>query len=378
MIKAVLDIVKSTQTYLPMGNHSFIQKNWFSENNYILQDHLKEAATKDQSLKSQRVLDLVSDAYSMFLKEAVNPGWHTLTREQRLEKVQRIKDAPQIVQRSREWYLNFSQVLTASEFSSIFGSMRQRRTLALSKASPKIDSNTSFRTACPTSEMTPVGWGIRFEPVVKQILEHKFQCKVFEPGRITHPDKPRLAASADGIFEEATNIHQLGRLVEIKCPYTRQIGGEIPSDYWIQMQIQMEVTDIDECEYCEVEFISPRAPQPQVDLSGTSLQGTIYLMKQVVAEGKPFEYKYLYGDIGSTTVPEVPEGYEIIETIPWGFKKWHHTIVHRDKAWYSATETWQDAFWNDVDAIKRGEAPSQFVGVEPPSPSMKPCLIQDD
>ena len=378
MIQAVIDMVKSTQAYLPMGNHPSLQKSWWSENEFILSDHLNEASsTYKQKTQAERALSLIADAYAQFLNRATNPAWSALMIEQRKAKVERLKDLPQIAQRSREWYLNFAKVLTASEFSSLFGSPRQRRTLALTKAKPKIDENTTFRTACPTDEMSPVSWGIRFEPVVKQILEHTFHCKIFEPGRITHPDKPRLAASADGIFEESEDPNQVGRLVEIKCPYTRAIGGEIPIDYWIQMQIQMEVTDIDECEYCEVEILSRRSLKPPPDLSGTSLQGMLYLIKQAVADGQPFDYKYLYGDIGSNVVPPIPDGYELMETIPWAFKKWHHKIVQRDRTWYAATEAWQDAFWADVDAARKGEELTFGMATEP-MPAPTPCLIQDD
>ena len=133
----------------------------------------------------------------------------------------------------------------------------------------------------------------------------------------------------------------------------------------------MEVTELDECEYVEVNLASHRANHQTVDVSGTLLQGTLYLLKQDVKEGEPFDYKYVYGEIGSTTKPAFPEGYTLLETIPWGFKGWHRKIVQRDRTWYKATQVWQDAFWTDVAILKQS---NQL----PETPKQAACLISDD
>jgi hypothetical protein len=221
-----------------------------------------------------------------------------------------------------------------------------------------------------------MGWGIRFEPIIKLILEQKYKCKIYEAGRITHMENGSLAASPDGILEEAPDTKQIGRLIEIKCPYTRAIGGEIPYEYWVQMQIQMEVCDLDECEYLEAEIVSPRQGVESVDISGCSIQGSIYLLKQDVEEGQPFHYKYLYGDIAATECPSIPEGYKVQETIPWGLKRWYRKVVSRDRGWYSATVIWQKAFWSDVGLAKEGK-PYSAQDVDSETKSDK-CLISDD
>ena len=137
------------------------------------------------------------------------------------------------------------------------------------------------------------------------------------------------------------------------------------------MQIQMEVTDIDECEYVEVDIVSARPKVEVVDLSGCSMKGTMYLLKQIVDEDAPFEYKYVYGDIGSTQIPSV-DGYETQECIAWGLKRMHRKVVHRDRAWFESTKPWQDAFWVDVDRVKKGEELPQTPKKQ------KTCLIMDD
>ena len=374
MFHPVIDTLKSTSGFIPLGDHTFFQNAWLTENQSIFLQSLGEVQLpKTLNKKAERVLSLVTDAYDMFLKEALNPGWQKKTLEERQALVEAIKKRPQIEQRTEEWYANFSKVLTASEFSNLFSTPKKWSDFVMAKARPSRDERAR-RLAQPTDEMNALAWGIRFEPVVKQILEVKDKCCIYESGRLQHPTNPFLAASPDGIIESSSHPRQVGRLVEIKCPYSRVIGGEIPFEYWIQMQIQMEVTDIGECEYVEVEILS-RRPKATVDLSGCSFTGNVYLIKQIVEEDAPFEYKYMYGEIGSNVIPPLPEGYELQETIPWGLKKMHRKIVHRDRAWFESTKPWQAAFWADVERVKQGETLSR----DPQTPrKQKACLIQDD
>lgn len=376
MLKCVLDSIEGTESILPLGDHSSLQKSWYNDQYFMLERLLEESELKQkQKDRAKHVFHLVTDAYNLFLKEAENPTWQSRSVEERHEIVKALQQLPQIEQRSDAWYQHFAKCLTASEFASLFSSPKKRKDLVLSKVNPRLEERGSFRLACPTDELSPFGWGIRFEPVVKQILENKDHCTIVELGRITHPTTPTLAASPDGIVSASPHKHQVGRLIEIKCPYSRQVGFEIPFEYWVQMQIQMEVTNIDECEYIEVELESAK-PNKVCDLSGTTLQGQVYLVKQIVEEDQPFEYKYVYGEIGSTVPPTIPEGYEISETIPWGLKKWHRKIVHRDRSWYESTIPWQQAFWADVERVKSGQDLAIPV-VETNSSKQTQCLIQD-
>jgi hypothetical protein len=374
MITPVLDIVKATESYSPYGNHSMFQKLWIEEAKASLHESLEASEQPEkEKQKAYNILHIVSDALSIFTREAPNREWTQMSLEQKLAKVKAIQEAPQIPQRSEEWFKHFGKVLTASEFSALFTNTKKRRDLVMSKVNPSTDT-TSYQLACPTEGMTALGWGIRFEPVVKQLLEYRDKCKLFEPGRLYHKTNTRLAASPDGLIAEALHTEQLARLVEIKCPYSRTIGGEIPSDYWIQMQIQMEVADIDECEYIEVELVSKRSNQKEpLDLSGTTYQGIVYLVKKQVEEGEPFDYKYLYGPIDLKEEPEFPQGYECVERIPWGLKRWHRKLVSRDRIWYESTKSWQDTFWNDVELVKQGGEIQQ-----PVSKKQDVCLISDD
>jgi putative phage-type endonuclease len=370
MLSDVLELARSLDRIIPYGNHTMFQRLWKSEIENAFQTIEQ---TEDEKDVLSNTLDILSDALEIFTREAENTSWKTMTVDERVEKVNELKSLPQIPQRSQEWFENYGKVLTASEFSALFAMNKRRRDLVYSKSHPSQESQNNYRHACPTDEMNAIGWGIRFEPVIKQILETKDKCTVFEPGRIQHPTNTHLAASPDGIIEKANNPQQLARLIEIKCPYSRVIGKEIPSDYWIQMQIQMEVTDVDECEYIEANLISKRANQSEpLDLSEATYTGTVYLLKQIVEEGEPFDYKYVYGDIGLSEVPLFPDGYECVETIPWGLRSWYRKVIQRDRHWYEGTLPWQEAFWRDVEAAKEGT----LAPLAPAKPIA--CLITDD
>lgn len=91
-------------------------------------------------------------------------------------------------------------------------------------------------------------WGQKYEEVASNIYSVKMSREVMEFGLLLHPDLPWLAASPDGITPD-------GIMLEIKCPYRRTITGIPPFYYWIQCQLQLEVTDLEFCDFAEYEFV---------------------------------------------------------------------------------------------------------------------------
>ena len=51
------------------------------------------------------------------------------------------------------------------------------------------------------------------------------------------------------------NNYLFGRMLEIKNVVSREITGIQKSEYWIQMQLQMEVCELNECDFLETKFI---------------------------------------------------------------------------------------------------------------------------
>ena len=194
-----------------------------------------------------------------------------------------------------------------------------------------------------TSEMGPFDWGVRFEPVVKQVLASRWGATIADSGRIMHSTDPNLAASPDGFIMAATDEARVGRLIEIKCPIRRTIAEGVPFEYWCQMQIQMEVTGIGECEYVEVKFDS--VEKGKSDISGEP-EGYIWLIQ----DPETCALKYIY------TMEErvAMDAWTVIETIPWRVAGLHSEVVARDRNWFATTADLRAKFWADVAVARSG------------------------
>ena len=64
-----------------------------------------------------------------------------------------------------------------------------------------------------------------------------------------------VIAVAAGVVVFAGERSGYGRMIEIKNVVSREITGIPKMEYWIQMQLQMEVCDLNECDFLETKFI---------------------------------------------------------------------------------------------------------------------------
>jgi hypothetical protein len=86
MLSPVLELLKSVDSLIPYGNHTLFQRLWKSEAEIVLQD-----AELNEGSGAYEALDMVSDALEVFVKDAENLPWFTMTGEQRREKVRGLK-----------------------------------------------------------------------------------------------------------------------------------------------------------------------------------------------------------------------------------------------------------------------------------------------
>ena len=348
MFSPVADMMRWTDMALAAPSYQNHYEKWknglYESVDMILKDSDVQLSAEEES-SADIAMEIGSSIFERFLKRATAVGWASQTKEERQLAVEAILSLPQIPQRTQAWYAQGKSVLTASEFSTIYGTERAVRALAIQKTqAPQSSTN---RLACITHEMGPFDWGIRFEPVVKMILEARWGAKILEAGRLLHPTDPLLAASPDGLIIDALDPARVGRLLEIKCPVTREITETIPFEYWCQMQVQMEVTGIDECEYVEVKLdsITPK----KVDLSGAIPDGFVWLFQNTGT----CEMSYAYTQ--EEKVSKESEGLELIETIPWRLAKLFTKTVARDRAWFQGTASIRQQFWETVEKLRTGE-----------------------
>ena len=159
--------------------------------------------------------------------------------------VQRLLTVPKIEQKSEAWYLMRQNLITASDFAQALGQGKFGNQIDIIKKKVRPDKEgTSFST-------NPFfRWGNMFEPVANDIYSKMhYNLKIHEFGLIPHPTLDFFGASPDGISDT-------GIMLEIKCPYKRKIerGGEVPKQYYYQIQGQLEVCGLQECDYFECQF----------------------------------------------------------------------------------------------------------------------------
>ena len=138
-------------------------------------------------------------------------------------------------QRSQEWLDLREQMITASDVASAIGESRYESVDAFVK-------KKVLRTKWAGNAATAHGTAL--EPMVRDMYDEKTGRKSHEIGLVQHRDYPWLGASPDGVTED-------GLLIEIKCPLTRKIKKEVPSYYLPQVQLQLEITDLEECDFIQ-------------------------------------------------------------------------------------------------------------------------------
>lgn len=190
------------------------------------------------------------------------------------EILQELIKKPLIKQRTQEWFKLRENRLTASD---LYDAVKN----PLSLAKRKIKGNSFNSSGIPALK-----WGVMFEPLAIQIYSHLYKTKIHEFGLIINDDINNFGASPDGITDE-------GIMIEIKCPYSRKIiSDKIPDKYQYQIQGQLAVCKLEDCDYIECEFIEYKTEDEY--LSAMIDDGEDY-KHGIIAELKingDYEYKY--------------------------------------------------------------------------------------
>ena len=155
-------------------------------------------------------------------------------------RVVNILNKPRIKSGTKEWELvRHDELLTATEISTVLecNPYKSKKDLFLEKTHP-------YDTIPPMSIQSQelCRWGNTFEPIAKHLYETEYKINMLDVGLLRHSQYSWLGATPDG-------VSAIGKLLEIKCPWRRKLVGEIPEHYLIQMQIQMEVCEMESCDY---------------------------------------------------------------------------------------------------------------------------------
>jgi putative phage-type endonuclease len=187
---------------------------------------------------------VLSASSGKYTREDVTIRINELTENK--SKLQRLLNLPKVEQKSEQWYEMRRNLITASDFAQALGQGKfgTQADIFKKKVRPEDESSASFSN--PFFQ-----WGNMFEPVANDVYSILHgDVPIYEFGLIPHPTKSFFGASPDGITE-------YGVMVEIKCPPKRKIevGGAVPIQYFYQIQGQLEVCSLKECDYFECQFI---------------------------------------------------------------------------------------------------------------------------
>ena len=177
-------------------------------------------------------------------------------------QLNKLLSLPKIVQRTTEWYNARQTLITASDFAQALGEGKfgTQKQLIAKKCGFELDKFDNSAAA--------LRWGTMFEDVACAIYKLRNNVEVFDFGLLRHPEIDYFGASPDGVTQN-------GIMVEIKCPWKRKIDGTVPLQYYYQIQGQLDVCGLRECDYWECEFIDSLSAQEIEDSEGTFEKGVI-------------------------------------------------------------------------------------------------------
>jgi putative phage-type endonuclease len=174
------------------------------------------------------------------------------------EQLKVLQNKPQPAQRTKEWYHFRHNLITASNAYKAFESQATKNQLIYEKCQPLKasgdDDSDTEEAVKMVNVNTTLHWGQKYEPLSVKIYEHDYNTGVEDFGCIQDEEYAFLGASPDGINTDIESP-RYGRMLEIKNIVNREIDGIPKKEYWIQMQLQMKVCDLDECDFLETRFV---------------------------------------------------------------------------------------------------------------------------
>ena len=273
-------------------------------------------------------------------------------------KLFKLQNIPQPEQRTPEWYVFRNSTLTASNIYKIFMSESSQSQLIIEKcqsSDPSKYKNNNLNS--------PMHWGQKYERVSVLYYEQLNNTKVSEFGCIPHANYSYIAASPDGIIcDENSNIY--GRMLEIKNVVSREINGTPKMEYWIQMQIQMEVCDLNECDFLETKFVEYCNIDEYKENYATNVSSNKYcgFIMQFSINNEDVHYEYPpfnlhdiesaeYND-WTNLMHEKNKDNNYVRNIYWKLETISCVLVLRNKLWFKYIQPYIETFWNALVSEK--------------------------
>lgn len=266
-------------------------------------------------------------------------------------------------QRTDAWHIKRGEMLTASEIWKTVkdATPASRRELIVSKLTP--------RDMTPGPGARALIWGTQFEPIAKSIYETLENVKIVDTSCVKHPQHSFLGASPDGILitEDPSNA-RYGHLVEFKCPISRDFDDStgVPSAYMHQMQLQMECTGLDVCQYAEFKFRTMNYSE-WMD-TPAEYKSVFLVFEDGSVKYKDYNDPRSFVDWKEEVLKDFIFDPFMIQTVFWVLTKYKFQTVCKDPEWMETNLPYFQTTWEEIQAHRS-------AGTLPENPNEKATLV---
>lgn len=299
-----------------------------------------------------------------------------------------LSNIPQPVQKSKEWFDMRNEMITASSIATCLNENPYETIYNLLKEKCR---GKEYKDSKATHH------GKKYEHIATMFYSHVNNVQVDEFGLIQSIKYPFIGASPDGICSYKTLDNKfsnmVGRMLEIKCPLSRTINTEgtidgdiCPHYYWCQVQIQLEVCELNECDFlqCQIEEYNDRQKwlnelnentehyidnnNTKINVNNNFTRGCIIqlLPKKDINEFCLYKAKYIYPPTLNMSVfqydewilntisnlyqydKELYNNYVFDRILYWKLQKTHSITIQKDTNWFNEKLPSITKFWNDV------------------------------
>jgi len=252
-------------------------------------------------------------------------------------------------QRTPAWYAFRENLITASSWGNVFGYVGSAKEVLLQKLGHE---GSQFKG----NEYTR--WGTKYEAVATSVYERRTGKTIIEFGCMRHPAEENffLGASPDGIADD-------GVMLEIKCPPRREIGPIPTNYYWAQMQGQLEVCDLERCDFLECKLEEYKDLDSYLaDLGDDKTLSNGMESGVVLTFKKGEDLKHFYSpffikndELNEWTIRCIKEnkGLEFVGQSYWKIVTYQCQPVFRDREWFAWAREQLKLFYDQWQFYKK-------------------------
>jgi len=349
-------ILHAIDAYVESNMHIYIYPNFIDRILDNVADLMIITLAHIPELDESLIISLVSENIQYYFSTIGVPRSYKMSiiqsavdEEIITQKLNKLREVPQPPQKSADWYNARHKMLTASSIWQALGTQSAQNRLIYKKCEP-----LNMRKCFHVNTSSPMHWGQKYEPISQHFYENMYSTILEEFGCIPHTKYSFLGASPDGINNKKGN-DRYGRLVEIKNIVNREITGIPKKEYWVQMQLQMEVTNMDECDFLETRFKEYETEDDFLKDGGfdncEKIKGVIIQFSG--PEGPIYKYSPFLADKKGVEswidkVLDENESMTWIKNLYWSLEEYSCVLVTRNRKWFEIALPQFEQIWKTI------------------------------